>query len=108
MHDKMECLLKNNTWNLVELPEGRQTIENKWIYKIKQNSAGSIAKYIARLVAKGYTQQEGIDYTQTFAPIAKFTTIRTILTLVAMKGYSITQLNVSIAYLNADIDANIY
>jgi transposase InsO family protein len=97
--EEFDSLMENNTWSLTTLPPGRKAIGSKWVYKLKENADGTIAKYKARLVAKGYTQREGIDFTETFAPVVKFTTIRTLLALAALKDYSVNQMDVSTAYL---------
>lgn len=76
MASEISTLESNQTWMLINLPSWKQHIGCKWIYKIKYNSDGSIERYKTRLVAKGYTQQEGLDYFDTFSPIAKLTTIR--------------------------------
>jgi hypothetical protein len=108
MTKEYNSLIENNTWELTSLPHGRSAIGCKWVYKIKQDSNGNIIKYKARLVAKGYTQKQGIDFSETFAPTVKYNTIRLMIAIAALKGYSITQLDISNAYLHADIDEDIY
>jgi hypothetical protein len=108
MQEEYDSLITNNTWELTELPRDRKAIKCKWIFKVKQNSDGSIARHKARLVAKGYTQKEGIDFNETFAPVARFTTIRTMLAIAALEGYNINQLDVSTAFLHADVDEDLY
>ena len=76
----------------------RKIIDSKWVFKIKRNSDGTIARYKARLVARGFTQEHGIDYTETFAPTVKFSTIRVILTLAAYHDYEVEQLDVVTAF----------
>ena len=75
MREEYESLLINDTWSLVELPHGRKTIKNKWIYKLKLAADGSVSRFKTRLVAKGFTQRQGIDYQETFSPVAKFDSI---------------------------------
>jgi hypothetical protein len=108
MQDEYDALLANQTWELSELPKGRKAIGCKWTFKLKQNGDGSIARYKARLIAKGYTQREGVDFTETYAPVAKFTTIRSMFALAAVKGYNVTQMDVSTAYLHANVEEDLY
>ena len=81
-----EALIKNETWDLVPYPNKKNVIGNKWIYKVKYNSDGDIEKYKARLVAKGFTQKYGVDYEETFAPMAKMPTVKIILALSTAQG----------------------
>ena len=108
MVSELDSIHKNGTWELVPLPEGRRPIGSKWVYKIKRKADGSIDRYKARLVAKGYSQQAGIDYHETFAPVAKFTSIRLLLALAAQYDYEIHQMDVRTAFLNGDLDVDIY
>ena len=68
MKNEMESMRTNQVWELVNLPSGRKSIGNKWVLKVKRKVDGSIDKYKAQLVAKGYTQREGVDYEETFSP----------------------------------------
>ena len=81
MDEEMVALLKNNTWELVPKPPTRQPIGCKWGFRVKHNSDGPVSKYKARLVAKGFHQQPDFDFKETFSPVVKPITIRTILTL---------------------------
>ena len=81
MEEEYESIMKNNTWELNELPKHKNLIECKWIYKPKFKSDGSIDKYKARLVAKGYSQTKGIDYAETFAPVVELNTIIMLISL---------------------------
>jgi hypothetical protein len=86
MDEKMTTLDANATWELVVLPKEKKTIGCKWVYKVKHNADGSMNRYKARLVAKGYAQTHGIDYEETYSPIAKMTTLRAIIAMAAAKG----------------------
>lgn len=81
MTDHFSALQRNNTWSLVDLPSGRKAIGCKWVFKMKENPDGSINKYKAKLVAKGFHQTIGFDYIETFSPVLNSTTIRVILTV---------------------------
>nr|GEV91432.1 retrovirus-related Pol polyprotein from transposon TNT 1-94 [Tanacetum cinerariifolium] len=86
MQQEIKALEKNGTWTLEELPEGKRPIDSKWVYKTKFKSDGEVERYKARLVAKGCTQREGVDYHETFAPVAKLVTVRERLAYVAFEN----------------------
>ena len=87
--DEMASLHKNEAWDLVELPAGRKPIERKWVFKKKMNVEGKVEKYKARLVAKGYSQVLGIDFGDIFSPVAKVTSIRLLLSIVAAFDFKV-------------------
>lgn len=89
MDAEYDALMKNETWHLVPLVKGRSVIDCKWVYKIKRKADGSLDRYKARLVAKGFKQRYGIDYEDTFSPIVKAATIRTVLSIVVSRGWSL-------------------
>ena len=98
----------NDVWDLVPLPEGVKPIGCKWIFKTKRDSKGDVERYKACLVAKGYTQKEGIDYKETFSPVSLKDSFRTIMALVAHFDLELHQMDVKTAFLNGDIDETIY
>eukprot|EP01018_Ginkgo_biloba_P040667 Gb_20537 [translate_table: standard] len=104
----MQAVQKNQTWDLVRLPEGKQTIGYRWVFKTKYKSDGSVDKYKARLVAKGFKQKEGIDYQETFAPVAKMITIRVVIALAAQFQWELHQMDVKSAFLNGDLTEEVY
>ncbi|WVY99969.1 hypothetical protein V8G54_026039 [Vigna mungo] len=108
MDVEMEALEKNNTWELVTLPIGKRPVGCKWVYTVKYKADGSIEKYKARLVAKGFTQTYGVDYLETFAPVAKMNTVRVILSLAANYGWNLEQFDVKNAFLHGDLEEEIY
>jgi len=108
MNREIQALENNKTWYLTNLPNGKKPIGCKWVFKTKYNSDGSIERHKPRLVAKGYSQQEGIDYFDTFSPVAKLTTVRIILALAAAKDWCIYQLDVDNAFLHGDLNEEVY
>jgi hypothetical protein len=103
MHEEMATWDANRTWELVPLPEGKKAIGCKWVYKMKHNSNGSISKYKARLVAKGYAHTHGIDYEETFAPIAKMATVRVVIAVAASRGWVLHQMDVKNVFLHGEL-----
>jgi hypothetical protein len=85
MDKELSALHKTYIWDLVPLPPGKSVVGCRWVYKIKTNSDGSIERYKARLVVKGYSQQYGMDYEETFAPVAKMTTICTLIIVASIR-----------------------
>ena len=84
MVEEYSSIMKNDVWEVVPIPTGKSVVTSRWLYKIKHVVDGSVEKYKSRFVARGFTQKEGIDYDETFAPVARYTTIRTIISLVAV------------------------
>jgi hypothetical protein len=108
MQEEYDSFMTNNTWTLVPLPVGRKPVSYKWAFKIKQNANGEVERYKARLVARGSTQTYGVDYNKNFALAAKFTSIRCILALAALEDMEIRQMDVKTAFINGELQEEIY
>ena len=108
MAEELAALYQTHTWDLVPLPPGKHTIGCRWVYKIKTKSDGSVERYKARLVAKGYSQKYGMDYEETFAPVAKMTTVRTLIAVSSIRQWKIYQMDVKNAFLNGDLREEVY
>jgi len=108
MRREFNALLANNTWSLCLRPSHTHVVRNKWVYKLKRHLDGSIDRYKARLVAKGFEQIPCIDYFDTFSPVVKPTTIRSILSLAVSFKWNIRQLDVSNAFLHGILDEEVY
>ena len=108
MIDEFVALMRNKIWSLVSLPNGRKTIGCKWVFKVKENSNGTINKYKVRLVAKGFHQVVGFDFNETFSPVVKPTTIRVVLTIALAKNWVVRQLDINNAFLNRDLQEEVF
>ena len=108
MNSKINQLLDLKTWDLVKLPPNKIPIKGRQVYKIKTNQNGNIAKYKARWVVRGYSQQYSVDYLETFANTVKPEVIRILLYLATYNNYEIVQWDIKNAFVHADIDEEIY
>uniref|UniRef100_A0A6N2L229 Retrovirus-related Pol polyprotein from transposon TNT 1-94 n=1 Tax=Salix viminalis TaxID=40686 RepID=A0A6N2L229_SALVM len=106
--EEISSMNVNKVWDLVELPDGFKTVGCKWIFTTKQDSKGNLERYKARLVAKGFTQKDGIDYTETFSPVSKKDSLRIVLALVAHYDLELHQMDVKTAFLNGELEEEIY
>ncbi|KAL0454692.1 UNVERIFIED_CONTAM: Retrovirus-related Pol polyprotein from transposon TNT 1-94 [Sesamum latifolium] len=108
MQEEIQALEKNNTWNLTSLPDGKWAIGSRWVYKLKLNPNDSVSRYKACLIAKGYTQIEGMDYTKSFSLIAKNVTVRLFLSIAAAYSWLVYQLDINNAFLHGHLDEEVY
>ena len=104
MKSKIRSMYDNQVWTLVDIPDGRRAVENKWIFKKKTDVGGNVTVYKAWLVAKGFRQIQGIDYDENFSPVAKLKSIRVLLAIAAYFDYEIWQMDVKTAFLNGNIE----
>ena len=108
MREEMDSIEENCTWSLVDPPGGHRPIGLKWVFKLKRDSSGAIVKHKARLMAKGYVQQPGINFKEVFAPVARLESVRLLLALAAHRGWSVHHMDVKSAFLNGDLQEEVY
>ncbi|PKI43274.1 hypothetical protein CRG98_036360 [Punica granatum] len=108
MAEELRALELNGTWTLSTLPYGKKPVDCKWVYKVKRHADGSVERYKAHLVAKGFTQVEGVDFTKTFAPVAKLVTVRCFLAVAVVKKWEIHQMDVHNAFLHGHLHEEVY
>ena len=108
MDEEIKCIEKNQTWELVDVPKVKDVINVKWIYKTKQDPNGNVQKHKGRMVARGFTQNPGIDFNETFASFTCMDTPRTVLAIAAQKKWLVYQMDVKSAFLNGYIEEEVY
>ncbi|RVW62744.1 Retrovirus-related Pol polyprotein from transposon TNT 1-94 [Vitis vinifera] len=108
INDEMDSIMSNQTWELVDLPPGSKPIGCKWVFRRKYHTDGMIQTFKARLVAKGFKQREGIDYFDTYAPVARTTSIRILFALASIHNLFVHQMDVKTAFLNGDLNEEVY
>ena len=106
--EEIMAIQRNRTWELTDLPEGKYSIRLKWIFETKYHADGIVQKHKAHLVAKGYSQQQGVDFEETFSPVARFETMKTVLALAAQLKWPIYQFDVKSAFLNGELEEEVY
>ena len=108
MDEEIECIEKNQTWELVDVPKDKYVVSIKWIYKTKQDVHGIVQKHKERMVARWFTQQPGIDFNETFAPVAHMDTVRTVLAIATQNKWQVHQMDVKSAFLNGYLEEEVY
>jgi hypothetical protein len=108
MVEEYQSIVKNDVWDVVPRLKEKTMVSSKWIYKTKHSTDGSIEKYKARFMAHGFSQKEDIDYEETFAPVERYTLIRAILAIVAVKKWKVRQMDVKTTFLNGIIEEEVY
>jgi Reverse transcriptase (RNA-dependent DNA polymerase) len=106
--DELQALIENGTFDLVQLPPGRKAIGSRWVFKVKKNADGSIERLKGRLVAQGFSQRPGFDFTETFAPTPKWAALRAILALAALEDLHLESVDISSAFLNGKLEEEVY
>eukprot|EP00253_Pinus_taeda_P007659 PITA_07659 len=108
MVEEYASIIKNNVWEVVPRPKGKSVVTSRWLYNIKHVADGSIKKFKARFVARGFSQIKGVDYDETFVPVARYTSIRSLISITAKMGWQIHQMDVKTAFLNGVIEEEVY
>ena len=108
MTEEYQSIIKNDVWEIVPRLKSKDVVSSKWLYKIKHVADGSTEKYKARFVARGFSQKEGIDYEETFAPIARYTSIKTIIALATKMKWKLHKMDVKTTFLNGVIEEEVY
>ena len=108
INDEIDSIMGNTTWKLVNLSPSSNPIGYKWIFKKSKKVDGTIERFKGRLVTKGFTQKEGLDYFDTYASVARIATIRVLITLASIYHFEINQMDIKIAFLNEELDKKIY
>jgi hypothetical protein len=107
MKEEMDSLVNNQTWKLVQFLVGKRELQNKWVYKLKEEDGGK-KRYKTRLVVKGFAQKKGIYFDEIFSHVVKRTSIRTILSLVVVEYFHLEKLDVKTTFLHGDLEEDIY
>jgi hypothetical protein len=108
MRNEVDSIKQNQTWELIDLPQGQRPITLKWVFKLKKGETGEVVKHKARLVAHGFIQQAGVDFDEVFAPVARMESVRLLLALAVEAGWNVHHMDVKSAFLNGDLKEEVY
>jgi hypothetical protein len=108
MEAEIRSQAEQGSWTLVKRPRHARVLQSRWVYKIKTAVDGSVTRFKARLVIKGYTQREGIDFNETFAPVCRYEAIRMLLSLTAAKDLKAHMFDFETAFLQTEITGDVY
>ena len=108
MQHEFQALEKNQTWTLVPYDPGMKVVTNRWVFRLKHNPDGTVNRYKARLVARGFQQLPGLDFSETYSPVIKPSTIRIIFTLAALHAWPIHQVDVNNAFLHGTLNEQVF
>jgi hypothetical protein len=108
MQEEIDSIQENHTWELTELLRGCRAIGLKWVFKQKKDESGAVIKNKARLIAKGYVQQDGVDFDEIFAPVARMESVRLVLALAADEGWEVHHMDVKTTFLNGELAEEVY
>lgn len=108
MKQELASIEKNKTWTLTKLPRGRKDVGSKWVFKVKYIADGTIERFKARIVATGYLQTKGVDYFDTFAPVARVNSIRMILAIATNCNWEVHQMEVMTIFLHGELEEEVF
>ena len=108
MDKEMDSLHLNDVWDLVKLPKDRKAVGSKWVFKLKVGPDGLVERHKARLVAQGFSQKQGLDYDETFSPVVRFESLRTVIALAVQNSMKMHQMDVTTAFLNGELQEEVY
>ena len=108
MQEELLEFERHKVWRLVPRPPNKSIIGTRWVFRNKLDDSGNIVRNKARLVAQGYSQQEGIDYDETYAPVARLEAIRLLIAFAALKNFKLYQMDVKTAFLNGSLNEEVY
>ena len=108
MRTEIDSLHHNRVWELVELPEDRKVVGSKWVFEAKTNADGTVERCKARLLAQGYSQKEGLDYDETFNPVVRSESVRSVIALASKYGLKLHQMDITTAFPNSDLHEEVY